>query len=179
MKYINILDNRKDQVSARKNEDSKNYLSILLNQTNGQQNNVSVLVCEQDDINKLDKNNFSIMDFSINQSTGQPTRSRSVRSQTRIEGRQPIRRQTRRLGSRVPSQDRDSSEIRENKDLNTTYIRSTGMITPKHAERDLGMKLSGMRTKINQYVIVKSLGKGAWGEVYLVVDIDTKIKYVG
>lgn len=183
LKYTNILDNRKDQVSPRKNEDSKNYLSTLFNQTTGLQNNVSVLVCEQDDINKLDKNNFSIMDFSINQSTGQPTRSRSVRSQTRIESRQPIRRQTRRLGSRVPcqglSQDRDNIEIRENKDLNTTYIRSTGMIAPKHAERDLGMKMSGMRTKINQYVIVKSLGKGAWGEVYLVVDIDTKIKYVG
>lgn len=179
LKYSNILDNRKENVSPQRMEDSKNHLSTFFNITSGANRNGSLLVCEQDEINKLDKNNLSAMDFSIDQSRMQPCRSRSVRSQTRVESRRLTRRGHSRSINQGSAQDGDGCEVRENKDLNTTYIRSSETLAAKHASRDLGFKLSGMRTKINQYVTVKSLGKGSWGEVYLVVDINSKTKYVG
>ena len=64
--------------------------------------------------------------------------------------------------------------------MDTTYVNCRQMITPKKSRRELGFKINGMRTKINNYVMLKSIGRGGWAEeVYLAIDTKTKIKYVG
>ena len=173
LKYTNILDMKDTQ---SKNEDTKNHLSTFFNQTGMNQGNVSVLVCDQDDIHKLDKKDLSYMDLSINPLN--VSGRRSHRSQTKVFQRSPRNRAASSSLIPRPGGIREPEEIRENKDLNTTYIRTTEILGPKMMPKDLGIKLVGKRTKINQYVIIKSLGKGSWGEVFLVIHTENKNKYV-
>lgn len=77
-------------------------------------------------------------------------------------------------------EDKEEDEVRQNKDLNTTYIRETKVLGAKKTSNVLGYMVKSKTTKINQYVLLSTIGKGAWGEVFLGVDIESpnKQKYV-
>lgn len=76
-------------------------------------------------------------------------------------------------------EEEEVNEVRENKDLNTTYVQKAEMVGPKKAVRELGVSVVGKRPKINQYVLITMIGKGGWGQVFLGIDVNTKKKYVG
>jgi hypothetical protein len=62
---------------------------------------------------------------------------------------------------------------------NTTIIQHVQMLSPKKSRRDLGCKIEGLRTKIEHYILLKSIGRGNWAEdIWLVLDIRTKSTYV-
>lgn len=63
-----------------------------------------------------------------------------------------------------------------NKDLNTVYVKSSE-INARRSSQIVGFVVTGKRTKINQYVLVSSIGKGGWGEVFMAIDVITKVKY--
>ena len=77
-------------------------------------------------------------------------------------------------------EDKDDEEIRQNKDLNTTYIRETKVLGAKKSSNAVGYMVKSKTTQINHYVLLSTIGKGAWGEVFLGIDIETpeKLKYV-
>ena len=72
-----------------------------------------------------------------------------------------------------------NGEPKKNEALETTYIQSI-----KNMSNLMNNRLSGdycirsKRTQINQYVIMKKIGKGGWSKVLLGVDVIHKKKYV-
>ena len=62
---------------------------------------------------------------------------------------------------------------------NTTVIHHVQVLSPKKSRRDLGCKIEGLRTKIEHYILLKSIGRGSWAEdIWLVLDTRTKCTYV-
>ena len=68
--------------------------------------------------------------------------------------------------------------MRQNKDLNTTYVYKTEVMGPKKTSRDHGISVTGKVTQINQYIMVSVIGRGGWGEVYLAFHSTTREKFV-
>lgn len=135
---------------------------------------------ENDGINELNRNDLSCIDISIlgNNRTNESSISKSTKMLSRmgIEHKRQNSSKIHHNESLMPEDD----EVRLNKDLNTTYIRSSELVNPKKSYKDAGIVVTGKRTKINQYVLLSSIGKGGWGEVFLAVDVDStdKQRYV-
>ena len=131
----------------------------------------SIVMDTRDDINRVD---MSYMDISIRS----VTQSRSVAS-----------RRLRSVQSKSNSRSQnkscmldDDKEPKLNTTLNTTYIKNIEMITPMKLKglKELNVKIEGMRTRINDYVLLKTIGSGGWSDqVYMAVHMITKQKYVG
>lgn len=120
---------------------------------------------------ELNRNEFSQLDISIMSNSKRRVASNSKRG-SRIASRDHLNM------SMAGSVREEEDEVRENKDLNTTYIQKTEMVGPKKTVRELGLQVVGKRTKINQYVLVTMIGKGGWGKVFLGIDVNTKQKFV-
>jgi len=186
LKYINLLEPHKDIHSPNQTgslRDNKNFLSQNF-QTNSF--NKSIMISDGDEIQQhLERNNVSNFDFSLNAdasmaSFNQPrSRAQSV-SKSRFHSRpRRLTYRSRTIHDRTELEEEGEDEgVRENKDLNTTYIRTNQVLCPRETPKDLGMIIKGKRTQINQYVLVKSLDKGGWGEVFLSIDMESKAKYV-
>lgn len=136
---------------------------------NSQSSNKSYLLGSGGEFNR---NEFSQLDISIMSSTKRRVGSNGKRHSSRLASRDNHNM------SMAASVREEEDEVRENKDLNTTYIQKTEMVGPKKTVRELGLQVVGKRTKINQYVLVTMIGKGGWGKVFLGIDVNTKQKYV-
>ncbi len=156
---LSKLSNRADPV-AKSKFNSKN---------NSQSSNKSYLLGSGAEINR---NEFSQLDISIMSNSRRRVTSKGKRGSGRFASRDQLDM------SMAASVREEEDEVRENKDLNTTYIQKTEMVGPKKTVRELGLHVVGKRTKINQYVLVTMIGKGGWGKVFLGIDVNTKQKYV-
>ena len=172
LKYMNVL-----QYVARNNflehQEDKAFLSTHKPDSQHAAQ-PSIIIDEKDGINVIDKNEFSALEFSINKTAGKPAH-RLTRMNSFIKSGD------KRVSNRkIAVQEKSvlDVEVRENKNLNTTYIRENKMVGPKGTPKDLGFTVSGKRTKINQYVLVTMIGKGGWGKVFLGIDVNTKQKFV-
>lgn len=134
---------------------------------------------ENDGLNDINRNELSIMEISVlgKDKGNESSISKSTKMLSRM-GREHKRVNSSKYQneSLMPEDD----EVRLNKDLNTTYVRSSELVNPKKSYKDAGIVVTGKRTKINQYVLLTSIGKGGWGEVFLAIDVDSpeKHKYV-
>jgi hypothetical protein len=132
-----------------------------------------------DEDHLLQKHDYSVLDFSI---AGISAKHRD-RRRLKLTGNGKTRFNRTLMSQSVigaPAKDEKEDpeeEVRQNKDLNTTYIQLAETVNPKKM-RDYGCVASGTRTKINQYILLTQIGKGGWGEVFLSVDTNTKQKYV-
>ena len=173
LKYANILMYEQNN-NRESNIDSNNMLDINKLQEKKLNSQASFVIEDKDDINQIERKDFSHMDLSIcpnNRSSARRASRVSVQSKVNNERKQSPNRQINRTILNV--------EVRENKDLNTTYIRENKMIGPKGAPKDLGFSVNGKRMKINEYILVKMIGQGGWGEVFMGVHELSKIRYVG
>lgn len=157
-------------------------ISLLLNRT--------VAISEGDAIQQISRNDLSALDMTIHSPNSRY--SRGMKSKERESSFNPNRGMSKEsneefpkkswnkshmcLDSLIEEEDDENFEQRFNKDLNTTFTRQE--VYKARRNKDLGCSIKGKRTKINQYVMVQTIGKGAWGEVFLAVDINTKEKYV-
>ena len=141
--------------------------------TSGSQ--MSIMVFENEGGSDINRNDYSTMDITV---MGRGDSVKKKRNKSKMS-KENHRQNSTKLPNESTIQQEDE-EIRQNKDLNTTYIRSSEIINPKRSYKDTGMVITGKRTKINQYVLLTTIGKGGWGEVFLAVDVDseTKSKYV-
>jgi hypothetical protein len=153
------LSNRGDQL-AKSKFNSKN---------NSQSSNKSYFLGSGAEFNR---NEFSQLDISIMSNSRRKAASNGKRASARFASRDHLNM------SLAVSAREEEDEVRENKDLNTTYIQKTEMVGPKKTVRELGLQVVGKRTKINQYVLLTMIGKGGWGKVFLGIDVNTKQKYV-
>lgn len=64
-----------------------------------------------------------------------------------------------------------------NSELNTTFIHTKEQIKPKLFAKAFGVTKNSSLTKINDYILVSVLGKGAWAEVHLGIHEQTRLKY--
>lgn len=125
-----------------------------------------------DEDQMLHRHDYSVLDFSIAGMSAMP------RDRRKMKLKDSKSRFNRTLMSQSVLGGPDGEEeVRQNKDLNTTYIQHTETVNPKKM-RDYGCVASGTRTKINQYILLTQIGKGGWGEVFLSVDTNSKHKYV-
>ena len=108
-----------------------------------------------------------------------PNNRSSVRRASRVSVQSKVNNERKQSPNRQINRTILNVEVRENKDLNTTYIRENKMIGPKGAPKDLGFSVNGKRMKINEYILVKMIGQGGWGEVFMGVHELSKIRYVG
>jgi hypothetical protein len=134
---------------------------------------------DNDGINDMNRNDYSFVDITLlgKERVNDTSTSKSTKRLSHM-GRAHRRQNSSKLvnDSLMPEDD----EVRQNKDLNTTYVRSSELVNPKKSYKDAGIVVTGKRTKINQYVLLTSIGKGGWGEVFLAIDVDSneKHKYV-
>lgn len=146
-------------------------LGMPLQPTNGSSKS---FVFDEDQM--LHKHDYSVLDFSIAGMSGvkRDRRKLGIKADSKSRFNRTQMSQS-VLGGH--SKDDGEEEVRQNKDLNTTYIQHTETVNPKKM-RDYGCVASGTRTKINQYILLTPIGQGGWGEVFLSVDTNTKHKYV-
>lgn len=139
----------------------------------------SILINDNDPINEINKNDYSSLDFSVHNSSKDGSKRNKSKRLSHLSHLRGSRRQN---STKAPSDskhgDEDKDKQKVNKELNTVYIRSSELVNPRRSSQVLGFVVTGRRTKINQYVLVSSIGKGGWGEVFLAVDVNTKDKYV-
>jgi hypothetical protein len=150
---------------------------------------------DNEDINNLVKNNYSDLDFSINQdedisSIINPLRRRGERGASlklnenpeneylSIADKKKLTSKTQKSTDEIQEPVTPNIMARQNKDLNTTYVYKSEIIKGRKKSRDLGLGISGSVTQINQYIMITNIGKGGWGEVYLAIDTNTQTKYV-
>jgi hypothetical protein len=147
----------------------------------------SVLVKDDDEFDKILTPEFSGCEISYKQnshSSKSTPRSacsnRSVKSGTKVKlAVAPDKRLHRRSMFARQGHSLESSVFGPIHNLNTTLVHHVELITPKKSRRDLGCKIEGLRTKIEHYILLKSIGRGGWAEdIYLVVDTRNKMKYV-
>jgi hypothetical protein len=147
----------------------------------------SVLVKDDDEFDNILTPEFSGCEISYKQnshSSKSTPRSacsnRSVKSGTKVKlAVAPEKRLHRRSMFARQRHSLESSVFGPIHNLNTTLVHHVELITPKKSRRDLGCKIEGLRTKIEHYILLKSIGRGGWAEdIYLVVDTRNKMKYV-
>lgn len=165
-----------DKNTSRDNRSPKKNTLLGGNHTLGmpplKQNTGSSKSFVFDEDHMLHRHDYSVLDFSIAGMSG------VHRDRRKMKLKDSKSRFNRTLMSQSVLGGQDGEEeVRQNKDLNTTYIQHTETVNPKKM-RDYGCVASGTRTKINQYILLTQIGKGGWGEVFLSVDTNTKHKYV-
>jgi len=181
---------------------TKSFHSVMLepnlSPTNRKNSETSILQDDQDDFNKLSQKDISALNFSVQDANKDSKDSRD--SIGEIPSKKPKRK--RRLESFMIDPDHSKKhakdgEVRKqslfanksfnlnesrdefNEKLNTSYIKKKENLTPKVSMQQHGFKIEGMRTKINDYVLIKTIGKGGWTEdVFLGVNITTKELFV-
>lgn len=129
----------------------------------------SLMVNEGDAINDINRTEYSNLDFSI-----LPCGENSPRSITPSKKSLEIVEKAKQELEEQEGENAGNSKF--NKDLNTVYVRSSE-INARRSSQIVGFVVTGKRTKINQYVLVSSIGKGGWGEVFMAIDVITKVKY--
>jgi hypothetical protein len=70
------------------------------------------------------------------------------------------------------------SQPRMNTALETTYIQSTKNMSDLASSRLQNFCIRSKKTQINQYVLMKRIGKGGWSDVLLAVDTTNQQKRV-
>lgn len=154
-----------------KTADHCNQYSIDVHKNSRKNQDKSIVMDTRDDINRVD---MSGMDISIRSVTN--SRSNASKRLKSLQSRSNSRSQNK---SCLLDEDK---EPKLNTTLNTTYIKNIEMITPMKLRtlKDLDLKVEGMRTKINDYVLLKTIGAGGWSDqVYLAAHMITKEKFVG
>jgi hypothetical protein len=120
-------------------------------------------------------------------SAGSPSLSNTLRSQHRSPKNlstaiTPNRNNTRR-NSIISLRKMDSVDITPSSlgpSCNSTVVHHVQVLSPKKSRRDLGCKIEGLRTKIEHYILLKSIGRGNWAEdIWLVLDTLSKSTFVG
>lgn len=125
-----------------------------------------------DAINDINKNDYSCLEFSFQPSSANDSAKNQLRGVKQSESIKM------RSTNDVDKSKEEEIDEKVNKELLTTYIKSTEMLNARKSSDIVGFVVTGKRTKINQYILVSSIGKGGWGEVYMAVDANTKEKYV-
>lgn len=160
---------------------SGHYLGVDTHSFNSNSQNRTVIISEEDAIQQISPHELSSMDFFIDQ----PRRRFDRNSSSELV--QPANLEERRRKTTNPTHSKNSireeddeedgeTEVRGNKDLNTTFTRPEIML-PRRYGKDLG-NIKGKRMKIDNYLLLQTIGKGAYGEVFLAIHIETKCKYV-
>lgn len=137
----------------------------------------SILINDADGFNEISKTEYFSLDFSVQKSS----MDGSALLKSKVAQKKDQLQKNSIIGStQMPSEIKDAGKDKErvNKDLDTTYIRSSEMVNARKSSQVVGFVVTGKRTKINQYVLVSTIGKGGWGEVFWAVDVNTKDKYV-
>lgn len=162
--------------------------SLGVHRSNGGSQKSILVVTDNDNFDQFSRNDFSTIDITMNLDKSQlpplPTKRRQDRgSSLGLKNLNSNLKQSRKATStskvdQNTSIMREDDDMRQNKDLNTTYVYKTEVMGPKKTSRDHGISVTGKVTQINQYIMVSVIGRGGWGEVYLAFHSTTREKFV-
>jgi hypothetical protein len=136
----------------------------------------SIIGDERDEFNRLPATEISALEVSIRPFS----RDRSIARPSRFKSQSKSASKFCGKSTNKSCVLEDDKEPRVNSDLNTTYIRNIERVAPMKLKlfKAMGYQISGPRTKINDYVLLKTIGSGGWSEeVYLAVQSETKQKF--